>query len=312
MATRRVHAYPAEKEGEVLRRVELWSDRSWTTNPVNGYYVIRVGVARGSYADFVGEWDQRSVSLGAGTPIRLTGNTDINFPLQPEDVCVVEVEVNGEPPKIDGLSIIFRVLQIGSVGRESGTKQNTNYPGPLEVTRPLFESPILADREVQGGVSRLVDQMNESGITEKVISFPIPDLFQSLAREIRWNWTETLVTTAIGSGVWTPMLQVDVQRLDPARRYRVMATGFLNVAQDDATTDVRIRIGHSFDGSTFGLISQSAPVTGLWEVMGTSAQFSFFGRPAVDVKLYAIGVSSTAVAREGSLSIQVADMIEEN
>lgn len=310
MAKRRVHAYPAEKDGEVLRRVELWSDRSWTINPVGGYYIVRVGVARGDYADFIGEWDQRSVALSKGTPLALTGNTDANFPLREGDVCVVEVEVNGQPPKIDGLSIVFRIPQVGDLSRQAGAKQDPDYPGPREVIRPLFEAPVIANAEVRSAMSRLVDSMNDSGITEKVISFPIPDLFQSLAREIRWAWTETLSTTAISNGAFITMAEVDVRFLDPSRRYRLMANGFLNVQQDGSATDVQLRIVNANDSAALGTITQTAPASPAWEVMGTSAQASFFGYSSINVELQAKGVSAAAVAQEGSLSVQVADMID--
>lgn len=310
MTTRRVHAYPAERDGEILRRVELWTDRTWDHPTASGWYVLRVGVARGDYADFVGEWDQSKVILEAGTPIPLTGTADINYPLIPGDVCMVEIESNGAPPRIDGLSIVFRVSQIGETGGVAGPKQNANYPGPREVERPLFEAPVLADRETQGALNRLVDVMNDSGITEKVVAFPVPDLFRSQSRDIHWGWTDTLDTVNIGNATWTTMLSVTVGPLDSERVYRVMVTGFLNVQEGAGLTDVTLRVADPDDTTvTWGSINQTAPVLGAWEVMGTTAQYKVSARTYIQVHLQAYGTANTALAQEGSLSVQVCDVI---
>jgi hypothetical protein len=175
----RFHIYSTERTNEVIRRVRLWSDTTRPKVEAGGGYVVRVGVAEGDKTYWLGEWNQWNRTLMEREHLELTGIPDINFPLKVGQVCVIEVLQQGAPGQGTlGMCVEWKFARYGNVGdtEVAGRIDSEEFPGARK-TYPLFSlGKHIDDNEVRAAVTPLEETLNTSGVTEWVLSTPIPQI----------------------------------------------------------------------------------------------------------------------------------------
>lgn len=211
--TIRFYGYAAERDNEVVRRVRIYSDVERPKVGADTWHQVRVGVSRSeTETDWLGGWSQRERPLPAREPIDLTGPQDLNFPLTPGNVCVVEVARSGWPEDIEGTTVEWKFARVGGVRRVPDRRliDDASYPRPRRVSKPLFSlGRFVREPNVRQAAEALEAGLNTSGISEWVV--PVP-LFEMIgARRILYPLTETVnpLTAPAGAG-WTSVDTVAV------------------------------------------------------------------------------------------------------
>jgi hypothetical protein len=172
----RVHIYSTERTNEVIRRIRLWSDTTRLKSTTGGYKV-RVGVAKDGQTFWLGQWNQYSQTLKAHEYIDLTGIPDLNHPLEPGSVCVVEIDTQGSPGQGSvGMAVEWKFTRVGETGDEPTSQRldDVIFP-PSRGVRPLFSlGRHVNDPDLRAAIEPIEEDLNTSGVTEWVLSVPLP------------------------------------------------------------------------------------------------------------------------------------------
>ena len=172
----RLHIYSTERTNEVIRRIRLWSDTARLKTSLGGF-VVRVGVAKGNKTFWLGQWSQFTQTLNEAEYIDITGIPDLNWPLAVGEVCVVEILSQGPVAQNStGMVVEWKFARYGAVGDEQVAERlDGSYPGSRTV-RPLFSlGRHVPDPVVRGAIEPIEETLNTSGVTEWVLSTPLPD-----------------------------------------------------------------------------------------------------------------------------------------
>lgn len=145
------------------------TDRS---RSLSAYHTIRVGVARGSGVDWLGDWSGAKRGLSANVRFSLTGELDLNFPLEEGEEIVAGVNTIGSPTGLDGIKLEVRGREVGEVGSIQSSRPDGDYPGASAITGQLFQTP---DSGGGTAMDALVSRLNDTSITEWAVSVLLTD-----------------------------------------------------------------------------------------------------------------------------------------
>lgn len=227
--TIRLHVYSAERTNEVVRRIRLWSDTERIRSTAGGIRV-RVGVASGDKVKWLGGWSQFRATLPKREYLDLTGIPDLNFPLERGDVCVIEVTSQGVPGQsTQGMAVEWKFARVGGVSSAPSARRldgSSPYPRPRD-SRPLFSlGTEISDPEIRGAVQTLEESLNTTGVTEWVLSAPVPavsgDDTEAAGAGEQFDYGRVVVP----GGAPTALLAAPlvIQQPDPAVPYRLQVT----------------------------------------------------------------------------------------
>lgn len=157
--------YSIRHDNMVVAYVRLWSGTARPRSESDGR-IITVGVQRQGGVAWLARWSQADTTLPENTSQLLTGQSQLNYPLQEDDVIVAEEAEFGAPAEaLRGLVAEVQLSRVGEVAQEAQGGRS-GLQGPREVLRPLFSMPAA-----QPALEPLVRALNESGLPD--LSLPI-------------------------------------------------------------------------------------------------------------------------------------------
>lgn len=174
MAERIIPLRSIRNAGRVLTNAYVTSSTA-RSKSASGFQKVRVGVAKGTGVDWLGEYSGAKHALTANQRFSLTGELDINFPLSPDENIVAGVTTIGSAASLDGMTIEVRGDRVGEVGEVQSDRPDGSFPGAHGISSQLFHVP---GDEIDGqnqAMDTLVSNLNDSGVTEWEIVFPLYD-----------------------------------------------------------------------------------------------------------------------------------------
>lgn len=223
-----LHIYSAERDNEVLRRVRLWSDMARPR--ASAGFSVRVGISRDGSITWFGAFSQVKQSLAARTPLDLTGLADLSFPLQPGDVCVIELEAIGTPAETSvGMCVEWKFARVGGTTQETVSRRmdNEQFPAP-HGARPLFSlGRHIPDPVIRQAIEPIEESLNTSGITEWVLSVALPGDrgFEGIEEGAMFDHGVTAVLPAGSNMTKINTTSVTLVVPDPTVPYRLHVAG---------------------------------------------------------------------------------------
>lgn len=162
----RLGPYSIRHDNLVVVHIRLWSaqqrDKSGTD-----YRIIRIGLQRDDQVSWLATWDQREGGLAGNSSHLLSGQGDLNYPLQVDDVIVAEEWETGAPAEtLRGLVAEVQLSRVGELSAEVA-EERLGAAGGREILRPLVSSPDPANRDL----TLISQQLNESGLPD--LSLPV-------------------------------------------------------------------------------------------------------------------------------------------
>ena len=164
-----------ERTNEIVRR--LWL-KSSTDRPKDkaAYYRIRVGIATGSYVDWLGEWNQSRSGIGANEKFHLSGEFPLNIQLDEGTEIVVGITSYGSPATLYGMSVEVKGARAGSVGEQNVVRRDGDFPPGAEIVEPLFGvNAHITDGPTREAVNAIIDGLNNSGALDWSHSHALTD-----------------------------------------------------------------------------------------------------------------------------------------